>query len=197
MVILTYVSTWLCLCHSIHLPFILWQGEKRGGFNVCLYLAFPVTPFILWQGEKGGVGFNICLYMALPLSFILWQGEKGGGFNVCLYLACPLSLFILSQGEKGGVVLTYVSTWLSLCRSIHLIARSEAGNKNIHLSCVKHRLACSRHALLTQVRVLFPTRSLPVPNTPLGRSQHAPPAFSTRARSTHPSCNQHDSHSPM
>ena len=25
-----------------------------------------VTPFILSQGEKGG-GFNICLYLALPL----------------------------------------------------------------------------------------------------------------------------------
>ena len=55
---------------------------------------FPsVTPFILWQGEKGG-GFNICFYLALPLSVILWHGEKGGGggFNICLYPALALSL---------------------------------------------------------------------------------------------------------
>ena len=29
-----------------------------------------VTPVILWQGEKGG-GFNICLYLVFPLSFHL------------------------------------------------------------------------------------------------------------------------------
>ena len=33
---------------------------------------FPsVTPFILSQGEKGGWCFNICLYLAFPLSFHL------------------------------------------------------------------------------------------------------------------------------
>ena len=29
------------------------------------------TPFILSQGEKGGGGFNICFYLAFPLSFHL------------------------------------------------------------------------------------------------------------------------------
>ena len=53
---------------------------------------------------------------AFVTPFILW-----GGFNICLYL--NVTPFILSQGEKGGVVLTYVSTWLCLCYSIHLMAR--------------------------------------------------------------------------
>ena len=67
--------------------------------------------------------------MSLPgfpsvIPFIIWQCEKGECFNILLYLALPLvTPFILSQGEKGGVVLTYVSTWLSLCHSIHLMAR--------------------------------------------------------------------------
>ena len=59
-----------------------------------------VTPLIFAQGEKGGVGFNICLYLALPLSLHSSYGKV-----------------------KSGVVLTYVSTWLCLCHSIHLMAR--------------------------------------------------------------------------
>ena len=31
--------------------------------------------------------------------------------------------FILWQGEKGDGVLTYVSTWLCLFHSVHLMAR--------------------------------------------------------------------------
>ena len=43
--------------------------------------------------------------------------RRGGCFDICLYLALPfVTPFILSQGEKG-VVLTYVCTWLCLCRS--------------------------------------------------------------------------------
>ena len=38
-----------------------------------------VIPFILWQGEKGG-GFNICLYLAFPLSFHLsYRKVRRGG----------------------------------------------------------------------------------------------------------------------
>ena len=56
---------------------------------------------------------------ALVTSFIFLQGEKGGVvFIICLYLALPLSVIV-----KRGVVLTYVSTWLCLCHSIHLMAR--------------------------------------------------------------------------
>ena len=82
-----------------------------------------VTPFILWQGERGG-GFN----MSLPgfpsvIPFILLQGEKGGGFNICLYLAFPVSLHSSYRKVRRGGVLTYVSTWLCLCHSIHLMAR--------------------------------------------------------------------------
>ena len=47
--------------------------------------------------------------------FILSQGEKGGCFNICLYLALPLSLHSSYGKVKRGVVLTYVSSWLSLC----------------------------------------------------------------------------------
>ena len=60
---------------------------------------------------------------AFVTPFILWQGEKGGGFNICLYLALPLSLHSSYGKVRRGVVLTYVSTWLCLCHSIHLMAR--------------------------------------------------------------------------
>ena len=60
---------------------------------------------------------------AFVVPFILSQGEKGGGFNICLYLALPLSLQSSYGKVRRGWVLTYVSTWLSLCHSIHLIAR--------------------------------------------------------------------------
>ena len=84
---------------------------------------FPsVTPVILWQGEKGG-GFNISLYLALPLSLhSSYREVRRGGVltyvSTCLAFVTP---FILWLGEKGAV-LTYVSTWLSLCHSIHLMA---------------------------------------------------------------------------
>ena len=83
-----------------------------------------VTPFILWQGEKES-GFNICLYLAFPLSLhSSYRKVRGGGcFNICLYLAFPLSLHSSYRKVKRGVVLTYVSTWLCLCHSIHLMAR--------------------------------------------------------------------------
>ena len=73
--------------------------------------------------------------LALVTSFIFSQCEIGDDFNICLYLALPLSLtpFILSQGEKG-VILTYVSTWLCLCHSIHLMARSEKGGVLTYVS---------------------------------------------------------------
>ena len=60
---------------------------------------------------------------AFVTPFILSRGEKGGGFNICLYLAFPLSLHSSYRKVKKGVVLTHVSTWLSLCHSIYLIAR--------------------------------------------------------------------------
>ena len=86
---------------------------------------FPsVIPFILSQGEKG-VFFNICLYLAFPLSLhsSYCKVRRGGGFNICLYLAFPLSFHSYYRKVRRGGVLTYVSTWLSLCHSIHLMAR--------------------------------------------------------------------------
>ena len=66
--------------------------------------------------------------MSLPgipsvIPFILSQGEKGGGFNICLCLAFPLSFHLSDRKVRRGGVLTYVSTWLCLCHSIHLMAR--------------------------------------------------------------------------
>ena len=62
-----------------------------------------VTPFILWQSEKGG-GFNICLYLALPSSLRSSYGKvrRGGGFNICLYLAFPLSLHSYYRKVRRG-----------------------------------------------------------------------------------------------
>ena len=43
-----------------------------------------VTPFILSQGEKGGC-FNICLYLAFPLSFHLSDRKvRKGGVLTCV-----------------------------------------------------------------------------------------------------------------
>ena len=50
-VVLTYVSTWLCLCHSSH-------GKVRrggGGFNICLYLALPLSLHSSYDKVRGGV----------------------------------------------------------------------------------------------------------------------------------------------
>ena len=60
---------------------------------------------------------------ALVTPFILSQAEERGGSNICLYLAFPLSLHSSYGKVRRGVVLTYVSTWLSLCHFIHLMAR--------------------------------------------------------------------------
>ena len=60
---------------------------------------------------------------ALVTSFIFSQGEIGDDFNICLYLALPLSLHSSYGKVRSGVVLAYVSTWLCLCHSIHLMAR--------------------------------------------------------------------------
>ena len=83
-------------------PFTLSQGEK-GGFNICLYLAFPLSLHLSYRKVRRGGCFDICLYLALPLSLHSSYGKvkRGGGFNICLYLALPLSV-ILWQGEKGG-----------------------------------------------------------------------------------------------
>ena len=66
---------------------------------------FPsVTPFILSQGEKGG-GFNTCLYLAFPLSLhsSYRRVKRGGGLNICLYLAFPLSFHLSDRKVKKGV----------------------------------------------------------------------------------------------
>ena len=61
-------------------------------------------------------------FFALVTPLIFAQGEKGG-FNICLYLAFPLSLHFTYRKVIRGGVLTYVSAWLCLCHSIHLMAR--------------------------------------------------------------------------
>ena len=101
--VLTYVSTWLSLCHSIHL---LARWKRGGAFYICLYMALPLSLHSSSRKVKRGGAFYICLYMAFPLSLYSSSGKvkKGGGFNISLYMA-------------------YISTWLCLCHSIHLLAR--------------------------------------------------------------------------
>ena len=72
-------------------PFIIWQGEKRGCFNICLYLALPLSLHSSYGKVRRGVGFNVCLYLAFPLS-LQSSSIHLGCFNICLYLALPLSL---------------------------------------------------------------------------------------------------------
>ena len=47
-------------------PFILSQGEKGSGFNM-FAPGFPSVSIYLIAGKKRG-GFDICLYLAFPLS---------------------------------------------------------------------------------------------------------------------------------
>ena len=100
-------------------PLIFAQSEK-GGFKHMSLPGFPsVTPFILSEGEKGGC-FDICFYLALPLSLHSSYGKvkRGGGVNICLYLAFPLSLHsFYRKVKKSGVGSTYVTTWLCLSHS--------------------------------------------------------------------------------
>ena len=104
-------------------PFILSQGEKGGDFY---HMSLPGFAFVS-HSETGG-GFNICLYLALPLSLHLSYRKVRMGLvltYVCTWLSFCHSIhlpFILRQGEKG-VVITFVSTWLCLCHSIHHMAR--------------------------------------------------------------------------
>ena len=106
-------------------PFILSQGEKGWCFNICLYLALPLSLHSSYGKVRRGGCFNICLYLALPLSFQLSYRKvrRGGGFNICLYLAFPLSFHLSDRKVRRGGVLTYVSTWLCFCHPIHLMAR--------------------------------------------------------------------------
>ena len=88
-----------CACHSTDLC-----AMEKGGFNVCLYLAFPLSLHLSYRKVRRGGSLDICLYLALPLSLHSSYGKvkRGGGFNICLHLALPLSV-ILWQGEKGGL----------------------------------------------------------------------------------------------
>ena len=164
----------MCPYLALPLSLILWQGEKGGGFNVCLYLAFP--PSLPSYGKvKRGDGFNICLYLALPLSFILWQGEKGGGFNVCLYLASPLSPCILSQGETWGGfdICLYLAFPLSLHSSYRKV---RSGEQEYSLKLYKAPARMFPKGAANTSTCTFPD-SLPA------RSQHAPRSFPTRPSS--------------
>ena len=58
-----------------------------------------VTPLIFSQGEKGG-GFNICLYLAFPLSLHSSYGKKEQGV-VLTYVNTWLSLYHSMQLIAG------------------------------------------------------------------------------------------------
>ena len=114
------------------IPFILSQGDKGGCFNICPYLAFPLSFHLSDRKVKRGV---VLTYVSTWLSLchsshgkvrrgvVLTYVVKGGGFNICLHLALPLSFHLSYRKVRRGGVLTYVSTWLCLCHSIYLIAR--------------------------------------------------------------------------
>ena len=66
------------------------------------------------------------------IPFILSQGEKEEGFNICLYLAFPPSLRS-SYGKVRRGALTYVSTWVSLCHSIHIMVGCKIVSESVDL----------------------------------------------------------------
>ena len=47
--VLTYVCNWLCLSHSSH-----GKVRKEGGYNICLYLAFPLSLHSSYRKVKRG-----------------------------------------------------------------------------------------------------------------------------------------------
>ena len=65
--VLTYVSTWLSLCHV----FPLLVKRKRGGFDLFLYVAFSVMSFYLSQGINGPVLTYVCTCLSLRHVFLL------------------------------------------------------------------------------------------------------------------------------
>ena len=63
-----------------------------------------VIPFILSQGEKGGGGFNICLYLALPLSLHSPYGKVRRGVvltYVSTWLCLCHSIYLIARLEGG------------------------------------------------------------------------------------------------
>ena len=60
---------------------------------------------------------------AFVTPFILSQAERGGWFKHMSLPGFPSVSTHPIARCKGRVVLTYVSTWLSPCHSIYLIAR--------------------------------------------------------------------------
>ena len=86
--VLTYVCTWLSLCHgfqSVMSFFDLSQCEQGVGFNICLYLAFSFISFYSSQSEYVRTRLSMCHV------FLLIARRIEGGCNICLYLAFPPS----------------------------------------------------------------------------------------------------------
>ena len=91
--LLTYTHTWLS---PLELPCLPTSRKvKRGGFNLCLHLASPVSWLFSTYSDvkfkvKGEVGFNARLYL-------------GCGCNICLYLGFPSVMsFSTSRNVQRG-----------------------------------------------------------------------------------------------
>ena len=104
------------------------QGEQRGGFNICLYLVFPLScvptygklkkgmpvpsvPSTYRNANKGAVLCHVLLFIARQTRVQFLQMSVRGMLS-----------FHVSQGESG-MVFTYVCTWLSPCHIFLLITR--------------------------------------------------------------------------
>ena len=56
-------------------PFIIWQGEIKGGFNICLYLALPLSLYSSYGKVRRGVGFNVCLFLVFSVTPIIFHSS--------------------------------------------------------------------------------------------------------------------------
>ena len=91
--ILTYVVTWLSLCHV----FLLIAGKKGGGFNLCLYPVFPLScPSTSCKLQRGWIQ-----RMSMPFFPVSCPStyRKDLGLNVGIW---AYGLLFLSAIQRSG-----------------------------------------------------------------------------------------------
>ena len=101
------------------------RGEQGVGYNICLYLVFPVMSLYLSKGEVRG-GFNICPCLAfLVTSFYLSRKLNRGHMSVpgfpCVMSCLPT--YEKEESAESGVVLTYACTMHSPCHVLLHVAK--------------------------------------------------------------------------
>ena len=79
-------------------------GCIGGGFNICLYLAFPLSCLP-----------TLCLYLAFPLSCLptYRKVNKGAASSYVCALFASINSLVRFPSQDESEILTYVRTWFS------------------------------------------------------------------------------------